>query len=567
MARLPRYRPLGARISSLPTVDYAGTARAQARVAQSIGQQLDRMASVAFREAEMQAKIEGAEYGATNAPTAQELLDMQSEEERAELMPGGTGTVYDRAAREAALRVIGVNLETAARDEIATARINAKNNFTPVDQLQTEIDGIINGYSGALYDISPASAPQLRASLASVGNSAAIAHTTLMADQAKKAAEFNATKGMEGIVNDIQPRVYAAATKSADEVLNIVTSERQKIIQLADIIDDDAKLAQYMGDLNQGVDKALVGVVTDWAAQDPMKHRQQWIDGKVEDVAVKNVMALMTPEQRRDAFKAINQAESDYYSRLSQQEAVIERENKAEITRLVGEFNKVLINGNIQDVDRLFGLLNPLDPDKAMSMRDAFYQSGGTDELQTVYDLQLASSQGRLTEDMILDAINSRRLSKTSSGTFFNALASQNNAEHQDAMRLVRAEFGIPDSGMFVLDEGGLRAEAMQTVARFQSELIKAERADPNVDRIALAEAFIAKGNAQKALKGELSTLKNSVNQVFNDILVGVDRDDRAAVVAASLAEGKRNPNHKHDKFMENINRIDEINATLGAAQ
>jgi len=103
MARLPRYRPLGAQIPSLPTVDYAGTARAQARVAQTIGQQLDRMASVAFREAEIQAKIEGAEYGATNAPTAQELLDMQSEEERAELMPGGTGTVYDRAAREAAL--------------------------------------------------------------------------------------------------------------------------------------------------------------------------------------------------------------------------------------------------------------------------------------------------------------------------------------------------------------------------------------------------------------------------------------------------------------------------------
>jgi len=563
VARLPRYRPLGARISSLPTVDYAGTARAQARVAQTIGQQLDRMASVAFREAEIQAKIEGAEYGATNAPTAEELLDMQSEEERAELMPGGTGTVYDRAAREAALRVIGVNLETAARDEITTARINAKNNFTPVDQLQTEINGIINGYSGALYDISPASAPQLRASLASVGNSAAIAHTTLMADQAKKAAEFNATKGMEGIVNDIQPRVYAAATKSADEVLNIVTSEREKIIQLADIIDDDAKLAQYMGDLNQGVDKALVGVVTDWAAQDPMKHRQQWIDGKVEDVAVKNVMALMTPEQRRDAFKAINQAESDYYSRLSQQEAVIERENKTEITRLVGEFNKVLINGNIQDVDRLFGLLNPLDPDKAMSMRDAFYQSGGTDELQTVIDLQLASSQGRLTEDMILSAINGKRLSKTSSGTFFNALASQNNAEHQDAMRLVRGAFNINDKTLIVSENNRRQVEGLRYVAQFQSELIRAERADPNVDRIALADAFIARGGAEKRLNAEKRDLQSAINGIFKQFLPGVNQDDDNAVIARSLEVSKQTSSHDHQGFLEMRRRIKEIDEAL----
>jgi hypothetical protein len=521
------------------------------------------MASVAFREAEIQAKIEGAEYGATNAPTAQELLDMQSEEERAELMPGGTGTVYDRAAREAALRVIGVNLETAARDEITTARINAKNNFTPVDQLQTEIDGIINGYSGALYDISPASAPQLRASLASVGNSAAVAHTTLMADQAKKAAEFNATKGMEGIVNDIQPRVYAAATKSADEVLNIVTSEREKIIQLADIIDDDAKLAQYMGDLNQGVDKALVGVVTDWAAQDPMKHRQQWVDGKVEDVAVKNVMALMTPEQRRDAFKAINQAESDYYSRLSQQEAVIERENKTEITRLVGEFNKVLINGNIQDVDRLFGLLNPLDPDKAMSMRDAFYQSGGTDELQTVIDLQLASSQGRLTEDMILSAINGKRLSKTSSGTFFNALASQNNAEHQDAMRLVRGAFNINDKTLIVSENNRRQVEGLRYVAQFQSELIRAERADPNVDRIALADAFIARGGAEKRLNAEKRDLQSAINGIFKQFLPGVNQDDDNAVIARSLEVSQQTPSHDHQGFLEMRRRIKEIDAAL----
>jgi len=274
-------------------------------------------------------------------------------------------------------------------------------------------------------------------------------------------------------------------------------------------------------------------------------------------------MALMTPEQKRDAFKAINQAESDYYSRLSQQETVAERKNKTEITRLVGEFNEVLRTGNQDDAMRVYTALNALDPDKAKSYYDAFFATGGTDELQTVIDLQLASSQGRLTEDMILDAINGRRLSKTSSGTFFSALQSQNNAEHQDAMRLVRGAFNINDKTLIVSENNRRQVEGLRYVAQFQSELIRAERADPNVDRIALADAFIARGGAEKRLNAEKRDLQSAINGVFRQFLPGINQDDNDAVIAKSLEVSRQTDSHDHQALLEMLRRIKEIDQAL----
>ena len=566
MARLPRYRPLGISATSLPGVNFAATGQAQARVAQTIANSLDRMSSFAFREAEIQAKIEGAEYGAGNAPTAQQLLAAQTEEERQELTPGGTGTIYDRAAREAALRVISTTLETAARGEIAAARINAEKNFTPVDELQSEIDGIINGYTGALFDISPAGAPQLRLSLSSVGNSAAISHNTKMIARGEEQADLTATVGMENIVFSIAERINTASSKSSDEVANIVTSERIKLAQIADIINDDQKFAKYMSDFNEGVNNAFIGIVSDWAMENPIDHIQQWIDGEIEDPRIKNILPLMTAEQKRDARKAIDTAESDFYAKEARRNEVAERDAKKAIRDLSADFNDVLIGGDEDEALRLYEELNPLDPKLAKQYYEAFFVSGGVDDPDTVFDLQLAASRGELSEGMILEAITDRKLSKTKSGVFLEKLKSQNNADHQDAMKLVRGAFGIPDAGLFVMDAAGNRAEAMRTVADFQSRLIKAEKQDPNMDRIAFADQFIKEGRAIELLKKERDDLITKVNKAFEDLGIE-DRDNMPAVIARSQEVAADRPDHDHQGFLEALVRINEINTKLGGSQ
>ena len=565
MDKLPRYRPLGARIPSLPSVDYVGVGRAQARVAQTVAQQLDQMASFAFREAEVQAKIEGAEYGAANAPSAEQLLTAQTEEEREALAPGGPGTVYDRAAREAAMRVITTNLETAARDEIARTRVEAKNNFTPLSDLEAEIDGIINGYTGALYDVSPAAAPSLRGSLSSVGNTAYLTHADEMAKKAKADAEFQATVGMENIVNNIGERIFISAAKGADELTNVIVLERNKLQQLADVIDDDTKLAQYVGDFNQATDNAMIGIVSDWALTNPIVNKQQWLDNKIEDPAVKNVVALMTGEQRRDAFKAIGEAESNYYSRLSQEDALAERTRSKRVRELSSEFVDAIITGDENAGNRLYNEMVDLDPDKAAGYYDTLFMSGGRDQPGVVFNLDLLSSRSELTEMDILNAANAGTLSKKTAAKFLDELTQQDDRDMRDAVQLIKDEFGIPDSGLFTFDEGGKRTEALRQVAAFRTQAIRAVRADPRVDVVALADDFIKEGRVIKALKAQRTDLQTNINRIA-EVLNITDTTDLTALAKASQDEFARNPQYRdqHMRLMEAIADLQSINQRLG---
>lgn len=564
MARLPRYRPLGAQIPSLPQVDYAGTARAQARVTQTISQQLDRMASVAFREAELQAKIEGAEYGATNAPSAQELLDAQGDEQREALTPGSTGTVYDRAAREAALRVIGTNLETAARNEIAAVRANAKVDFMPLDQVQNEIDAIINGYSGALYDISPAAAPNLRGTLSSVGNSAAMAHANIMADKAVKDAEFSAVAGMQSIVDGIDSRVIVAAGVSKEALADTIIVERNNILKLADTVDDATALVSMTNNYNKNVDAALVGAVSDWVLKDPIVHSKQLREGKIENTAINNIVSLMDDEQRRTAFKASNDAVIGFYSMEASEDAAASRQRSARVRELSDGLFDMIRTGNINGAQGLIDELSDLDPSKAESYYNALIVDGGVDVAEEITRLNRNALNGTLTEDEIVSAINRRVITRTTAGTFFDRIDSMRNDDHSQAMKLVRNAFGIPVMGLVEINPTGKRADAMRLVGEAESELIIASRAEPGMDKIAWANDFIKRGNVAKRIEQENNAAQNTINRIATDILgmsPGSSRDDIVLRSTQMLTEEKTGlfssglafPYHQdtHEKLMD----------------
>lgn len=271
MAKLPRYRPLGASIPSLPSVDYVGVGRAQARVAQTVSQQLDQMASFAFREAEVQAKIEGAEFGAANAPSAEQLQEATTPEAREELVPGGPGTVFDRAARSAALRSIANDLDTSAREEIANLRMTASSENMSVSDLQAQIDGVINGYAGAVYDVSPELASNFRAGIAASGNSALVAHASSMAKEAEEQRERNAIRGIDGLIQEIPDLVERGDyldnngnKVSLDEVLR---SQEEKFFSKAENL-SASMLSSKLTAYRTAISEAKAGVIIDHVFED-----------------------------------------------------------------------------------------------------------------------------------------------------------------------------------------------------------------------------------------------------------------------------------------------------------
>ena len=162
MAEQLRYEQQLQRLN-LPNVDFAAE-KEIARGYQQISGKLDQMSNFFMRQAEGMAKIEGAEYGAENAPTKQQIEDAKSTGVELEL-PGDKYSVYGRAAQNAALTAVYDDVTLQAKQQILTDLTDyEKQNLDP-SMLQDKFNTLIDGYAATFDNTSPALAKKFRAEM------------------------------------------------------------------------------------------------------------------------------------------------------------------------------------------------------------------------------------------------------------------------------------------------------------------------------------------------------------------------------------------------------------------
>jgi len=162
MAEQLRYEQTLQRLN-MPNVDFAAE-KEIARGYNQISSKLDQMSSFFMKQAEGQAKIEGAEYGAENAPTPQQIEDAKSSGKELEL-PGDKFSVYGTAARSAALTAVYDDITLAAKKSILTDLTDyEKQNLDPA-MLQDRFNTLIDGYAATFDNTSPALARKFRAEM------------------------------------------------------------------------------------------------------------------------------------------------------------------------------------------------------------------------------------------------------------------------------------------------------------------------------------------------------------------------------------------------------------------
>ena len=488
MARLPRYRPLGISATSLPGVNFAATGQAQARVAQTIANSLDRMSSFAFREAETQAKIEGAEYGAGNAPTAQQLLDAQTPAELEALVPGGTGTVRDRAARAAALDAIATNLETSARQQITALRLSAAETNMPTMELQGEIDAVINGYAGTLFDISPTSARQFRASIAAVGNTAVVTHANKMAEAAEAERKIQAIRAIDTTISGvaeivergdiIDPNTGMVVSTMSD----LLAGERSSISRKAGEALDPSLLKQQFENFDKAVDEAIVGVVRDYVVADPLARQVEVMLGKISDPRIAGIYGQMNPDQRRAAIDA----SFDAASRDLSYEAAIER--KAQTRRQKASIG---LRGDIaremsypgstgSTLDELLGQLKEIDAEAYLVMQDRVLSSPAANDADTIIGLNKTESLGNMTHQVLLNALDNGNITFAEYLKRYDRLERLKGEDFSAAKTFIKNEIN-PVPNLL----GGGDDEANKQIGEIENELILALRKDPSIDPLA----------------------------------------------------------------------------------
>lgn len=162
MAEQLRYEQTLQRLN-MPNVDFAAE-KELIRGYNQISAKLDQMSSFFMKQSEGMAKIEGAEYGAENAPTPDQIKDAFSSGKELEL-PGDKYSVYGTAARSAALTAVYDDITLAAKTQILSDLTDYERNEKNPELLRDKFNTIIDGYAATFDETSPALARKFRADM------------------------------------------------------------------------------------------------------------------------------------------------------------------------------------------------------------------------------------------------------------------------------------------------------------------------------------------------------------------------------------------------------------------
>jgi hypothetical protein len=480
MAELPRYRPLGAAIPSMPSVDLTVAGRAQAGVFKEVSRGLDVMSQYITKTAEFAALAEGQRYGAENAPTQAQLDEAKKEgADISAMLPGDDYTVFGRSARKTSLDVITDQSEMAARQALTALRLEADQTDMPAAELSAKINGLISGYSSNLSQLNPAVGSKFQAAMSTVGNTALLSHSQSLAKKAEKQQEVAALGAIDGIINDTLPDIIRGGStinQQTGEVVSIqqkIELERDRIFKFSYAIGDKALANQQIKIFDKAVLEAKVGAVTDFVAEDPMKNFNALRLGKtVSDPHIQDVINNLDETERRAALKAARDQISSELSLDASIETANERKRTQGAEALLPSIQDAIQAGNTPEVDRLIGVMELLDPKLAYSTGNAIYSEGGIDDPQIVDGLRMRQARGDLTINDVNEARSAGGLGKTTYNDFLSKVGAQNDADHQDAMTIVKNSLNPMPSIM----PGGAEKQANIKIGNIETKLIKARR-------------------------------------------------------------------------------------------
>ncbi len=168
MAESVTYR--GGRVNLAAPIATSYNAQATQRGSQMVAQSIDRMVGFFQDQEAARIKVDAANYGAANAPTA-EQINAARESGQELTLPGDNNTLFGRVARQAAANTVTDTIELTARQAIDAAVLQAElSRGNPAD-LQDNLDAIIQGYGSTFDETVPSMATRLKAKLSMVAHS------------------------------------------------------------------------------------------------------------------------------------------------------------------------------------------------------------------------------------------------------------------------------------------------------------------------------------------------------------------------------------------------------------
>ena len=416
----PRFPTLQERLSLVRVSGPSGEGTRQAvRTMNVLSSNLDRMSDYFFKKAEAIAEIEGAEFGAKNPITEEELKKQSLTDDQIQTRLGDTTTVFGRASRKASLAVLETELELSAKRLFSKEITKAITDEKDADDLAEGLDAITLQYSKLANDVSPILGQRLTASLNTTASSKFHEYSVKQANESiKKIKALQLAK--INLQLDELPTVLnkmISEAKDEKEVLAILdTKNKQSLVNLQkfNFINALAPYAKNVTTYNTNLkkfDDQVAKVKSNYIlSQASIKGQEVKLARAVRknnmqnvDYRIKAIVSSMTVEEKLELNKNLINQIDQRIQIDDKEDKIITKENEGKISDLelkilenLGEKNR-----NLESARNNLTKLKTLDRDKHDALFKNLVKVEDEDDPEIKDFLQDLADRGVITLELI----------------------------------------------------------------------------------------------------------------------------------------------------------------------
>lgn len=328
---------------SAPQVDYTGL-KAGAQYQSTVGATIDRLSQSLFGIASEAAKQAGLQYVAEN-PITDEQLRAAKDGDVSSLSLGGSFNIFDQAVRKARAFEVSSSFEAEARNELATMLTKIENGQATTEQVQTQIDTMMTGYSKSLAQVDPEASLKFRATIATAGNTVLAKAAEAELKRAKEQRLIKFDQDFDASVRLLEAAVAQGfwvdpKTGTKRSVEDLADVYRQTISTSAVLVGGVTTQRTYSDKFEAALKNAKIGAVSNFVTSpefsaDPeagLAMIQSGNVGKMSDVY--NAMPFDDQAKvKANYMVAINQRDS----LAKQKQAAAKREGEIQLATLMQE--------------------------------------------------------------------------------------------------------------------------------------------------------------------------------------------------------------------------------------
>ena len=578
--RYQRYKTKGLALR-MPTVDFSFEQTRSNNLA-NLGNNLDRMSQMFYKNAVQTAKIEGAEYGALNAPTEQQLIDASESNTELDFV-GDKDTVFGRYARTATLEATSDKLTLIAKENIADIILNAKQNNVNPTEVAKQLDSVVSGLSDVLDTESPVTAKKFKASLGIYLNAEYKTYASKYITDKQKELQAIFSLNFENVITNELPKIIQSGvpkiipsdikkdgkTVYKNEVVattfQTIQTIKNKILASRPVGMSAEAILALEKRFDDRVFQVAKDVVNDsiFKNEDPQRILDLLEQNKFDQlpIAIRSAFSVVEGENKAFLKKVAREAVDEKRKNLETKIAhktIIRNEN---IRILEINASTALLESNpekrLKDYQAILSQMQNLDPKKAKEMREVLkenpelkYAPNSNNSIFTSITLAFNEKEVMITQATLNDYLVKGKLSKSDYDTFSKNLRARNNTEFNRALADARSRLKIPVS--ILGNSAVMKSRAFNTLKSIEQGMYIARRTDPNfVASVWLNdnyEAYVKNGQVLEfdilnELAGKyisLDNLNKLINQTSDTARKNKLIDDKARILEWNRTNDKK---------------------------